>query len=146
MDTSEFNFTDELKQTISIAQSIAKEFSNETFSPGHLLKAVLHKDIGLLPYLESLDKDFYFMEEWADVRIETYPKTSKIPDQPAADEKAMAVFEEADNIRLKLSRDAIDPVCVLASLSTPGVGFTYEQLKTFPITQNEIIDAFIEKA
>jgi len=146
MEASDFNFTDELKQAISIAQSIAKEFSNETFSAGHLLKAVLHKDIGLLPYLESLGKDFYFMEEWADVRIETYPKTSKVPDQPVADEKAIAVFEEADNIKLKLSRDAIDPVCVLASLSTPGVGFSYEQLKSFPITQNEIIDAFVEKA
>ncbi|RLD61571.1 MAG: ATP-dependent Clp protease ATP-binding subunit [Bacteroidetes bacterium] len=146
MDASDFTFTDDLKQAISIAQSIAKEFSNETFSPGHLLKAVLHKDIGLIPYLESLDKDFFFMEEWADVRIEIYPKTSKIPDQPVADEKAIAVFEEADNIRLKLSKDAIDPICVLASLSTPGVGFSYEELKTLPITQNEIVDALVETA
>ncbi|MEZ5198032.1 MAG: ATP-dependent Clp protease ATP-binding subunit [Bacteroidales bacterium] len=146
MSVSDFQFTDELKQAISIAQSIAKEYSNETFSAGHLLKAVLHKDIGLIPFLQSIDKDFYFMEEWADVRIETYPKTSKIPDSPVADESALAVFMEADIVRLKLSRDDIDPVCVLASLSTPGVGFTFEQLKTFPLNQNEIIEALVDKA
>ncbi|MCD4697469.1 MAG: ATP-dependent Clp protease ATP-binding subunit, partial [Bacteroidales bacterium] len=58
----------------------------------------------------------------------------------------ISVFMEADNIRLKLSKDEIDPVCVLASLSTPGVGFSYEQLKTFPVNQNEIIDALIDNA
>ena len=146
MDASDFSFTDELKQAIGIAQSIAKEYSNESFSPGHLLKAILHKDIGLIPFLQSLGKDFYFMEEWADVRIETYPKTGKIPDNPVADEACIAVFMEADNIRLKLSKDAIDPVCVLASISTPGVGFSFEQLKTFPVNQNEIIDSLLENA
>lgn len=144
MDASDFSFTDELKQAIGIAQSIAKEYSNESFSPGHLLKAILHKDIGLIPFLQSLDKDFYFMEEWADVRIETYPKTGKIPDHPVADEACITVFMEADNIRLKLSKDAIDPVSVLASISTPGVGFSFEQLKTFPVNQNEIIDSLID--
>jgi len=145
MDVSEFSFTDDLKQAVSISQSIAKEYSNETFSPGHLLKALLHKDIGLIPFLQSIDKDFYFMEEWADVRIESYPKTTKIPDSPTADDAVVTVFQEADNIRLKLSRDAIDPICVLASICTPGVGFTYEQLKTFPLNQNEVIDAVIDK-
>ncbi len=142
----EYNLSDETKQCISIAQSLAKEYSNETFSSGHLLKAVLHKDIGLVPLLESMGKDYYFMEEWADVRIETYPKSSKIPEMPVADEKVMAVFDEADNIRLKLSMDTIEPVCLLASLATPGVGFTYEQLKTFPVTQNELLETLVEKS
>ena len=62
-----FELTDEIKQAIHIAQSIARENANPAFSAGHLLKALLHKDIGLIPFLESLGKDFYFMEEWADV-------------------------------------------------------------------------------
>ena len=142
---SQFNYSDELKQSIGIAQSLAKEFSNEKFSPAHLLKAILHKEIGLGPFLESLDKDTYYMEEWAEVRIETCPKTGKVNEQPPADPYVQAVMLEADNIRLKLSKDDVDPVCVLASLSTPGVGFTYEQLKTFPVKPQEIIDALIEK-
>lgn len=143
---SEYSLTDDAKHAINIAQSLAKEFSNENFSPGHLLRAILHKDIGLIPFLESMGKDFYFMEEWAEVRIETYPRSSKIVEQPIADEKSKAVFSEADNVRLKLSKDEIDPVCLLASLSTPGVGFTYEELKSFPVTQPEIVESLIEKS
>ncbi|MCK5101276.1 MAG: ATP-dependent Clp protease ATP-binding subunit, partial [Cyclobacteriaceae bacterium] len=143
-DIFSVGLTDELKQAIGIAQAIAKEFSNEKFSPAHLLKAILHKDIGLLPFLEAMDKDNYYIEEWADVRIEAYPKTSRIPDQPLADNGTQTVFTEAENISLKLSKEAIDPICVLASLSTPGVGFTYEQLKSFNITQQEILDNVLD--
>ena len=142
----QLNYTDELKQAIGIAQALAKEFSNEKFSPAHLLKALLHKEIGLRSFLESLDKDTYYMEEWAEVRIETCAKTGKVSEQPPADPYVQAVMLEADNIRLKLSKDDLDPVCVIASLSTPGVGFTYEQLKTFPLKPQEIIDALIEKS
>ena len=142
---TKMNYSDELKQAIGIAQSLAKEFSNEKFSPAHLLKAILHKEIGLRSFLDSLGKDTYYMEEWAEVRIETCPKTGKVSELPPADPLVQAVMLEAENIRLKLSRDNIDCICVLASLSTPGVGFTYEQLKTFPVKPQEIIDALIEK-
>ena len=145
-DIVSLSLTPELKQAISIAQAIAKEYSNESYSAAHLLKAVLHKDIGLLPFLEVMGKDIYFMEEWAEVRIESHSKSSKIPDNPAADEQAQAVFTESENICLKLSRDAIDPVCLLVSLSTPGVGFSYEQLKSFNMTQQEVLDSILEKA
>ena len=95
------NFTDEVKQAIGIAQAVAKEFSNERFSPAHLLKAILHRDVGLLPFLEAMGKDNYYMEEWADVRIESYQKSSKIPDQPPADQGVQSVISEAENISLK---------------------------------------------
>lgn len=139
-------YSDDLKQAIGIAQAVAKEYSNEKFSPAHLLKGLLHKDIGLTKLLHSMGKDFYYMEEWADVRIETYPRSSRIPELPLADELVQAVMIEADNIRLKLSKDTIDPVCVLASLSTPGVGFTYEQLKSFTLTPNELLDTLVQKS
>jgi ATP-dependent Clp protease ATP-binding subunit ClpA len=139
-------YNDDLKRAIGIAQSISKEFSNEKFSPAHLLKALLHKEIGLTKMLESMGKDFYYLEDWADVRIESYPRTAKVPELPVADSQVLAVMEEADNIRLKLSKDQIDPVSVLASLSTPGVGFTYEQLKTFTITPGEILDSLVQKS
>jgi ATP-dependent Clp protease ATP-binding subunit ClpA len=139
-------YNDDLKRAISIAQSISKEFSNEKFSPAHLLKGLLHKDVGLSKFLESIGKDFYYLEEWADFRIESYPRSTRVPELPVADAQVVAVMEEADNIRLKLSKDLIDPVCVLISLSTPGVGFTYEQLKTFTITPGEILNTIVEKS
>jgi ATP-dependent Clp protease ATP-binding subunit ClpA len=139
-------YNDDLKRAISIAQSLSKEFSNEKFSPAHLLKALLHKDIGISKFLESMGKDFYYLEDWADVRIEGYPRSPKVPELPVADPQVLSVMIEADNIRLKLSKDVIDPLCVLISLSTPGVGFTYEQLKTFTITPAEILSGIVEKS
>ena len=139
------NFTDDLKQAIKIAQSLAKEFSNAEFSPAHLLKALIHKQIGLTELLMSLDQDIYYLEEWAEVRIESCLKSGNIPENPTGDSSVKAVFREAENLRLKLSKDDTDPVCVLAALSTPGVGFNYEQLKTFTLTQKQILDLLVEK-
>ena len=141
----DFILSDTTKQAIAIAQSIAKEFMNAEFSPAHLLKALLHRDIGMINFLEEMGIDFYYLEEWADVRIESYPKSTKIPEQPPADNNVRSVLNEADNIRLKISEDKITPVCVLAALTIPGVGFTYEQLKTLNLAYGEILDKIIEK-
>lgn len=132
-------YTDELKRAFEIAQAIAKEYGNSSFSAAHVLKALLHKDVALLPILEGMDKDIYFMEDWAEVRLEELPKTAKVPDPVMPDEKVVALMEEADNIRLKMGKVMIDPVCVLASISTAGVAFSYEQLKTFPLNPSELI-------
>jgi len=140
------NFTGSLKQAVTIAQSLAKEFSNAEFSPAHLLKALLHKDIGLTNLLMALDQDIFYLEEWAEVRIESCPKSGNIPENPAGDSDVQEVFREAENIRLKLSRDETDTESVLAALSTPGVGFTYEQLKTFTLTQKQIMDYLMESS
>ncbi len=140
----DFVLSDKMKQAIAISQSVAKEFMNAEFSPAHLLKALLHKDIGLVPVLEGMGKDFYYMEEWAEVRIESYPKSSKVSGQPKADINVKAVFNEADNVRLKISEENITPMCVLIALTIPGVGFSYEQLKTFNLNQQELLDRIIE--
>ncbi len=140
----DYQLSDQMKQVIKISQSIAREFMHSQFSPAHLLKAMLHKDIGLLPFLEEMGKDFYYMEEWAEVRIESYPKSSKATDQPTADSDVKAVFNEADNIRLKIGEDVISPICTLTAITIPGVGFSYEQLKTFNLNQQEILDKVIE--
>ena len=137
-------YSDELKVAVSIAQSIAKEYQNNQFSSGHLLKALLHKDVGLMSYLLAKQKDVGYLEEWADVRIEGYPKSGKLDAITRGDEHIYTIMEEADNVRLKLNKDSIDPVCVLAALSTPGVGFTYDQLKTFPLTTAEILNDLVE--
>lgn len=144
MNNPDFSFSDDLKNAIGIAQSIAKEYSNDHISPAHLLKALLHKETGIRQLLEELGKDIFYLEEWAEVRIESYPKNSKTVENPDADDPLLAVIQEADNIRLKLSADKIDPLCTLASLSTPGVGFNHEQLKTFPLRGEEIITSVIK--
>jgi ATP-dependent Clp protease ATP-binding subunit ClpB len=136
--------SDELIRAIHIAQSIAREYSNAQFSPAHLLRASLHKELSLRKYLEQADKDCYFMEDWSDVRIESFPKATKV-DEPKADETVKKVLDEAENIRIKLSKNELDLICVLGAICTPGIAFSYDQLKTFPITVNEIISDTIEK-
>lgn len=142
----DFSYTEIVKEVISISQSLAKEYSNDHISPAHVLKALLHKDVGLHPVLNNLDKDIFYLEEWAEVRLEAYPKASKLDDSPKADDSLVTVLNEADNIRLKLSNDQIDPVSLLASISTPGVGFSYEQLKTFPLRAEELINAVVTES
>lgn len=63
--------------------------------------------------------------------------TKPMRDVPLNDE-AEAVMEEADNFARRFSLVETDAVCVLAALVTPGVGFTFDQLKTLPLTTAEI--------
>lgn len=53
-----------------IATSFAREYGNDAIYPSHLFKAILHKDIGMVHFIETdLDKDYYYLQEWADVRM-----------------------------------------------------------------------------
>ncbi|AXO79621.1 ATP-dependent Clp protease ATP-binding subunit [Olleya aquimaris] len=135
----EYSLDQSLNQAIHIAQSIAKEYSHKEYSSAHLLKALLHKDIGMLKYLNSIDVDGYYIEEWAEVRLESYPKTNKIPEQPGHDAFVEAIFNEAETIKLKLGVEKVNAHCVLAALAIPGVGFSFEQLKTFPLQAEDVI-------
>ncbi|MEP7277791.1 MAG: ATP-dependent Clp protease ATP-binding subunit [Bacteroidota bacterium] len=139
--TQDILLTEDTKRVIKIAQAIAKENMNASFGPAHLLKALLHKDATLQPLLKGLDKDIYYMEEWAEVRIEGLQKTPAPAEPIAGDHMMEEVMNEADNIRLKFLRDAIEPLHLLAALCTPGVGFTYEQLKTLPLRRDEILQS-----
>ncbi|SDZ99776.1 ATP-dependent Clp protease ATP-binding subunit [Bizionia paragorgiae] len=131
--------SEKLKETVHIAQAIAKEYSHPNYSSAHLLKALMHKSIGLLNYLESHGEDGYYVEEWAEVRLESLPKTTKPSDNCEGDDLVSAVFYEAESIKLKLDKDELDEFCILIALSTPGVGFTHEQLKTFPLTPQGLL-------
>lgn len=122
-----------------IANSFAVEYCSDAIYPSHLFKAVLHKSMGLVHFIETdLDKDYYYLQEWADVQMQLSPKTSRPQSELNYSEEAEVVMEEADVYKEKFGLAACEPICVLASLVTPGVGFTFEQLKTLPLTVGEI--------
>jgi ATP-dependent Clp protease ATP-binding subunit ClpA len=58
------------------------------------------------------------------------------------DRRISAVFETADNVRLKLGLLEINPVCVLTALAKPNAGFSVDQLKSFPLRENEIYELY----
>ena len=134
-----------MKTAVEIAQSLAKEYHNEYFYPAHLLRALLHKDVGLKNFLESIGKDAGYILEWAEVRMDEYPKAFKIKEQVGGDEKVQRVFEEADNIRMKLGLDAVSPICVLTAIAKPGVAFSSEQLKSFPVKEKEVLEVYFKE-
>ena len=143
--TQDILLADDAKRVVKIAQAVARENMNAVLTPSHLLKALMHKDAGLQDLLKKWDKDIYYIEEWAEVRIESIPKSPSPKDTVSGDAALEEVMNEADNIRLKLLKDTIEPLHLLAAISTPGVGFTYEQLKTFPLRRDELIQTVTEK-
>jgi len=137
--------SEETKKAISIAQSIAKEFQNDKFSGAHMLNALLNEEVGLKPLLKELNQDIGYLSEWSEVWLENYPKCSYFVDDPSADDAMLKVFEDADIVRIKLSKDVIEPECILISLCKPNLAFTKEQLKSFPLQQNTIVDHLISQ-
>ena len=142
---STLTLNESVKTAIEISQSLAKEYHNEYFYPAHLLRSLLHKDVGLKSFLDAIGKDSGYIMEWAEVRMEDYPKVAQIKDKVTGDEGVKNVFEEADNVRIKLGLDLISPICVLCAISKPGVGFTHEQLKTFPVKEKEILEVYFKE-
>ena len=47
-------------------------------------------------------------------------------------------MDEAEEYKIKFGLDEANAICVLAALVTPGVGFSFDQLKTVPMTAAEI--------
>ncbi|MVT11654.1 AAA family ATPase [Chitinophaga tropicalis] len=135
-------YAPEVQAAIHIAQALAKEHHHANYTPAHLLLACLHKEIALTDPLRAMGVDTYYLEEWAEVRLDTVPKASRSAGEPEADEYAANVLQEADAVRLEQDLDTADAWCLLVALSTPGVGFSFEQLKTFPLQRTQLLAHF----
>jgi ATP-dependent Clp protease ATP-binding subunit ClpA len=137
------NLSESVKTAVRVAQSLAKEYHHKEFGPAHLLKGLMHQEVGLRGMLQSLGKDAGYVQDWADVRIEEYAPAITVPDEMLGNNAVRQVFEEADNVRIKLGVDLITPVCVLIALVKPNVGFDVNQLKSFPVKEKEMLDIYL---
>ena len=146
MNLSDYTFSEHSKLVLHIAQQIAKEYNHVTYGAPHLLKAMMHKDLPVLKTVESGGGDIYYMEEWAEIRLEQYPKGGKPSSDVSPDEQCQPLFHEAEHIQTKLGFHAMEPECLLASIATPGVVFSYDQLKTFPFTATQVLEWFSSPA
>ncbi len=134
-------FNESAIEVFQIAEAYAKENMNGAIEPAHILKALLHKDIGLIAFIEkTLEADYYYILEWADMRIKMSKKSS---DSSFKGFSALtkAVVSEADSVRSQSKKETIDPISLLIAVVTPGVGFTFEQLKTLPLQKESIVAA-----
>lgn len=108
--------------------------------PAHILRALLHKNIGLVNYIENtLDSDYYYILDWTDVRIGQTQKSAYPMKDATLSDSAKSIVKEAIRISKEIGQNNIDFKILLASVITPGVGFSVEQLKTLPLSHNTVI-------
>lgn len=125
---------------LHIAQSYATDNKSPKIEPAHLLRALLHKSAGLVNFIEdTLDEDYYYLVDWTDMRIKQCDKSPYGMKGIELSHDSQSVVKEALEISEKCGLSEITPVTLLASLVTPGIGFTYEQLKTLPLQAEKIL-------
>lgn len=125
---------------LHIASSFAIDNNSPKIEPSHLLRALLHKSIGLADYIENtLDSDYYYLLDWADMRVGQSPKSPYPMREATLSDASKSVVKEASRLGKTLGRDHIDEKMLLYALVSPGVGFSAEQLKTLPISQEMVL-------
>ncbi len=124
---------------LHIAQSFANDNKSPKIEPAHMLRALLHKSAGLVNYIEdTLDEDYYYLVDWADMRMKQCDKSPYPMKGIELSHDAQNVVKEAKEIADAAGKSAIDGPCLLAALASPGVGFSYEQLKTLALSADKI--------
>ncbi|MBR4238086.1 MAG: ATP-dependent Clp protease ATP-binding subunit [Prevotella sp.] len=125
---------------LHIAQSFATDNKSPKIEPAHLLRALLHKSMGLVNFIEdTLDEDYYYLIDWADMRMKQCDKSPYGMKDAELSHDAQNVVKEAVDLAEKCGLPELNLVCLLAALAKPGVGFSYEQLKTMPLQADKII-------
>lgn len=126
---------------LHIAQSYATDNKSPKIEPAHLLRALFHKSAGLVNFIEdTLDEDYYYLIDWADMRIKQCSKSPYGMKGIELSHESQMVVKEALEISEKCGLPEVTPVTLLASLVTPGIGFSYEHLKTLPLQAEKIIN------
>jgi len=118
-----------LQEVIQIAKSIAKENYNSKYSGAHILQALLHDSLDVYEFLDRMGMDPQYVYEWAEVRIEDYPKTTQQQMEIQADEHVQGLWEYAEEVRNKLGLQEITPLCLLLSLVKPYAAFRYVSIR-----------------
>ena len=101
---------------LRIAQAMAREHMHASYGSAHLLKALLHKDVGLEPLLWQQDLDVYYVDDWAETRMEGCRKGAAPKENVRGDDAVMAVLEEADTVRVLQNEEEVGPMQMLIAL------------------------------
>lgn len=122
-----------------IAASFASDGCSDAIYPAHVFRALLHKEMGMVPYIEStLKKDYYYIVDWVEIQMQMAPKALRPQRYLEYSSETQDVLGEAENYRRKFGMESLECECILAALVTPGVGFSFDQLKTLPLSAADI--------
>lgn len=125
---------------LHIAQSFANDNNCPQIEPAHILRALLHKSAGLINFIEdTLDSDYYYLVDWADMRIQQCDKSPYKMKGYELSYESKQVIKEAMNTAEKYGKEKIEAAYLLAAIVTPGVAYSFEQLKTMPLKAEKIM-------
>ena len=125
---------------LHIAQSFANDNNCPQIEPAHIFRALLHKSAGLVHFIENtLDSDYYYIVDWADMRIQQCDKSPYKMKGYDLSHESKQVIKEAINIAKKCGKESIESPYLLAALVTPGIAYSFEQLKTMPLKAEKIM-------
>lgn len=126
---------------LHIVQSFTIDNGSPKIESAHILRALLHKSVGLVDFIENtLDSDYYYILDWTDVRIGQTPKSAYPMRNIVLSDEAKSVVKEAIRISQSLGSNKINAKSLLAAVITPGVGFSVDQLKTLPLSYNSVLN------
>ena len=127
---------------VHIAKSFATENRCPQIEPVHLFRALLHRDAGLIHFIEdTLDEDYYYLVDWCDIHIQQCKKSPYPMKKTEFSNDCQYVIKEASSLEAENGFDFHRLELLLAALVSPGVGFSSEKLKTMPLTKEKIISA-----
>lgn len=125
---------------LHIAQSYAIDNGSPYIEPAHILRALLHKNAGLINFIEDiLDSDYYYLVDWTDMRIKQCNKSPYKMKGFEFSHESKSVIKEAANLSDSSGLSHIDAKCLLAALLSPGIAYSYEQLKTMPLKAEKVL-------
>ena len=133
------NLSKEVQELLHVAGRKAEEHMHATFGAPHLLWALLNKESSTFQLLRDQGKDIFYLQEWASVRIEEYPKANGAVTDAEAGPELEEIFNEADQLRFELKANKVDSACLLAVVCIPGLAFSYDQLKTFSLSKEDVL-------
>ncbi len=124
---------------LHIAESFAKDNKAPQIEPAHLFRALLHKSVGLVGFIEdTIDSDYYYLLDWADIRVRQVEKSAYPMKSVVFSNEAKSVIREAQSQAEQRGLEEITTQLLLAAVVSPGVGFSADQLKTLPLAPEMI--------
>ena len=130
---------------IHISQAFAVDNKSPQIEPVHIFRALLHKSVGLVNYIEdSLNEDYYYLIDWCDIHIQQCDKSPYPMKKAEFSRDSQNVIKEAISLEEQYGTETHKLEFLLTALVSPGVGFSSEQLKTMPLSREKVL-SFISK-
>ena len=90
-----------------IAQSYASDNHSPQIEPVHIFRALLHKSVGLVHFIEdTLDEDYYYLVDWCDIHMQQCEKSPYGMRKAEFSRASQSVIKEAAALLNAIGKDS----------------------------------------